>query len=386
MDFDGTLADIVPHPDDARPRAEVVPLLHALVRPYGRVGIVSGRPVEFLRAHLPVPGLALVGQYGLERSVGDRIEADPRVEPFLAAVAEVSARAAAELPGVLIERKGGIAVTLHWRTEQAQAEAGRAWADRIAAETGLALYPTRMAVELRPPVGVDKGDAVTALAGDSRIAMFAGDDHGDLAAFDALAALARRRELDAVVRVAVRSPEEPAELVARTDVGVAGPAGFVSLLVALGRAGAAGRDRPTADRSRHVAGRAGSARATRSSSHRSAGWASAAVRRPIARAVRSSGVHRERGVERVRGLGHVERMDLHRVVAEQLEGAGLARQAEHGVALAQQRPLHRDEVEAVAHRVHEQDVGALQRRDRAREVVLRVDDHRLPVARVPSGR
>ena len=245
MDFDGTIADIVPRPDDARPRAEVVPLLHALVRRYGQVGIVSGRPVEFLRAHVPVPGLSLVGQYGLERWAGDRIVEDPRVEPFLGAVADAVARADAELPGVLIERKGRIAVTLHWRTEQDRADEGRAWAERVAAESGLALYPTRMAVELRPPVGVDKGDAVAALAGRARVAMFAGDDHGDLAAFDALADLERRRELDAVVRVAVRSPEEPVELVARTDVGVAGPAGFVSLLVAL-----AEPVRTTDDRSR----------------------------------------------------------------------------------------------------------------------------------------
>ena len=60
---------------------------------------MSGRPVEFLRTHLPVPGLALVGQYGLERWVGDHVEADPRVEPFLAAVAEAADRADAELPG-----------------------------------------------------------------------------------------------------------------------------------------------------------------------------------------------------------------------------------------------------------------------------------------------
>ncbi len=233
MDFDGTVADIVPRPDDARPRAEVVPLLHSLVDRYGVVGIVSGRPVEFLRTHLPVPGLALVGQYGLERGVGDGIEADPRVEPFLGAIADAAARADAELPGVLVERKGRIAVTLHWREDQDRADAGRSWADRVAAETGLTLYPTRMAVELRPPIGVDKGDAVAALAGPARVAMFAGDDHGDLAAFDALAASVRRGELDAAVRVAVRSPEEPAELVARTDVGVAGPAGFVGLLAAL---------------------------------------------------------------------------------------------------------------------------------------------------------
>jgi trehalose 6-phosphate phosphatase len=233
MDFDGTLADIVPRPDDARPRAEVVPLLGALVDRYGVVGIVSGRPVEFLRTHLPVPGLALVGQYGLERSVAGRVEADPRVEPFLAAVAEVAARADAELPGVLVERKGRIAVTLHWRTDQDRAAEGRDWADRMAADLGLTLYPTRMAVELRPPVGVDKGDAVASLAADARVAMFAGDDHGDLAAFDALDRMRRAGALAAVVRVAVRSPEEPAELVARTDVAVAGPEGFVGLLATL---------------------------------------------------------------------------------------------------------------------------------------------------------
>jgi trehalose 6-phosphate phosphatase len=233
MDFDGTLSEIVPRPDDARPRPEVVPLLLALVDRFAVVGIVSGRPVEFLRTHLPVPGLALVGQYGLERSVGDDVVADPRVEPFVAAVADVAARAEHELPGVLVERKGRIAVTLHWRNAADQGAGSRDWADRVAAETGLTLYPTRMAAELRPPIGVDKGDAVAALVAPHRVAMFAGDDHGDLSAFDALARLRRDGVLDAVVRVAVRSPEEPAELVARTDVGVAGPAGFVSLLAEL---------------------------------------------------------------------------------------------------------------------------------------------------------
>jgi trehalose 6-phosphate phosphatase len=233
MDFDGTLADIVERPEDARARADVAAVLGALVPEYGAVGVVSGRPVEFLRAQLPVPGLALVGQYGLERLVGDRVEADPLVEPFLPAVTEAADRAEAELPGVLVERKGRIAVTLHWRTDAASGVAAQAWADRVAAGSGLVLYPTRMAVELRPPVGVDKGSAVADLAQGARVAMFAGDDHGDLAAFDRLGEMARDGALDTAVRVAVRSPEEPAELLARTDVAVAGPAGFVDLLRAV---------------------------------------------------------------------------------------------------------------------------------------------------------
>ena len=50
MDFDGSLAEIVDHPDDAQPLDGVVGMLHALVARFGRCAIVSGRPVAFLRA------------------------------------------------------------------------------------------------------------------------------------------------------------------------------------------------------------------------------------------------------------------------------------------------------------------------------------------------
>ena len=45
-----------------------------------------------------------------------------------------------------------------------------------------------MAVELRPPVAIDKGDAVRALVEGFDVGAFAGDDTGDLPAFAALAA------------------------------------------------------------------------------------------------------------------------------------------------------------------------------------------------------
>jgi trehalose 6-phosphate phosphatase len=233
MDFDGTLSDIVVRPDDAVPRPEVVPLLRDLSARFRTVGIVSGRPVEFLHDHLPVQGLALVGQYGLERAAEWGTVVDPRAEPFVAAVHEAADRAGTELPGVLVERKGRIAVTLHWRTDEELGEVVRAWADRAAAAYGLALSPTRMAVELRPPLGVDKGDGLAALAEGADTAMFAGDDHGDLAAFDRLTELVRAGRLERAVRVAVRSREEPAALVARADVTVDGPAGFAGFLAAL---------------------------------------------------------------------------------------------------------------------------------------------------------
>ena len=77
---------------------------------------MSGRPVEFLQDRVGIDGVVLVGQYGMERLVGDEIVFDPGAAPYVEPVSEVAAEAAARWPRLVIERKGSIAVALHWRT------------------------------------------------------------------------------------------------------------------------------------------------------------------------------------------------------------------------------------------------------------------------------
>jgi trehalose 6-phosphate phosphatase len=230
VDFDGSLAPIVDDPDAARPFPAARDALGALVDRIARVGVVSGRPAAFLAAALQLPGLIYVGHYGLERIEAGQVVTDPRVAPFLEVVAAVADRAARDLPEARIERKGSISVALHWRGRPALAEPTRAWAEAAAAEAGLALHPGRMVVELRPPVAVDKGTVVEVLCSDLTAACFAGDDAGDLAAFDALARLQAHGDLAHAVRIAVRSPEEPPGLVAAADLAVDGPAGLARVL------------------------------------------------------------------------------------------------------------------------------------------------------------
>lgn len=227
MDFDGTLSAIVDHPDDAVALPGVVEVIARLTTLVARVGIVSGRPVEFLRRVVPVEGVALVGQYGLERWEGGQVVVDPRAQRYAAPIAGVADAADAELSGVFVERKGTVAVTLHWRTTPGLGDRARAWADAAAAAHGLQIYPTKMAVELRPPLPVDKGDGVELLATGMGAALFAGDDHGDLSGFDALDRMTANGTLADALRVGVRSPEAPAELIARADVLVDGPRGFL---------------------------------------------------------------------------------------------------------------------------------------------------------------
>jgi len=230
VDYDGSLAPIVDDPEQAVAHPDAPGVLATLGEQLGLVAVVSGRPVGFLARALAVDGVTLMGQYGLEWLEHGEPVADPRVAPYLEAVATAAAEAERAWPGLFVERKGRLAVTLHWRTE-AEAGAGvMAWADEVGARLGLTVYPTRMARELRPPVPVDKGTAVESLAAGFRAVAFAGDDHGDLAAFDALDRLEASGTGVSVLRIGVRSPEAPAELLERADLVVDEPAGLIELL------------------------------------------------------------------------------------------------------------------------------------------------------------
>jgi trehalose 6-phosphate phosphatase len=65
-------------------------------------------------------------------------------------------------------------------------------------------------------------------------AAFAGDDAGDLPAFDALDRLEATGRLERGVRIGVTSAEGPPELLARADLQVDGPVGLAALLADLG--------------------------------------------------------------------------------------------------------------------------------------------------------
>ncbi len=230
-DFDGTLAPIVDDPTQARPRPDALAVLADLAAALRLVAVVSGRPVAFLRDHVPVHGVVLVGQYGLERLVDGEVIIDPRVDQYRAAVAEAAAEVQGRFPAVLVERKGAAGFGVHWRTRPEAAPPAGALVE-VAAAHGLVFLTSRMAGELRVPIPVDKGTVVQSLLEDPGLvaAGVAGDDVGDLPAFAALADRDAQGDGFVGVRVAVRSGEAPAPLLEHADLVVDGPAGLVTTL------------------------------------------------------------------------------------------------------------------------------------------------------------
>ena len=230
FDYDGSLAPIVDLPADAVALPAAIDALRRLVGRVGRIGIVSGRPVAFLTERVAVPDLVFAGLYGMELMVDGERRVDPRALAFADAVARAADEAETRMPGVLVERKAGVSVTLHWRTNADRAGEVLEVAADLARRHGLAELPTRFAVELRPPVAIDKGNAVDTLIAGFRVAAFAGDDTGDLPAFDALARAVSDSRLDRAVRIGVHSSEMPAALPAAVDGLVDGPYGLAQML------------------------------------------------------------------------------------------------------------------------------------------------------------
>ncbi len=230
VDFDGSLAPIVPDPPSARPLPAARTALERLVPLVARVAVISGRPVEFLAEHLPVADVDLAGLYGLVRRVDGREVVEPRAEPYRALVDQAGDEADAALPGVYVERKG-LTLAFHWRqAPDRQAEVER-YAEELAARHGFGgPHPGKMCVELKPPISMDKGDAVELFCSGLRHAAFAGDDLGDLPAFDRLSALVASGALADGVRIGVHSSEAPPELADHADLVVDGPDGLATLL------------------------------------------------------------------------------------------------------------------------------------------------------------
>ncbi|MGW2286677.1 trehalose-phosphatase [Streptomyces phaeochromogenes] len=245
FDFDGTLAPIVPDPEQARAHPDAVPALAAIAPKVASVAVVTGRPAGVAVRHggfAGVPGLehlVVLGHYGAERwdAVTGTVQA-PAPHPGVA-------EARAELPGFLdsigawqgtwIEEKGR-AVAVHTRRAQdpqAAFEALREPLAELATRHGLIVEPGRMVLELRPP-GMDKGVALGEYVRDigAESVMYCGDDLGDLPAF---AAVEKLRSDGTPGLLVCSGSNEVTELSDRADLVVDGPEGVVRLLAALAK-------------------------------------------------------------------------------------------------------------------------------------------------------
>jgi trehalose 6-phosphate phosphatase len=181
LDLDGTLAPIMPRPEEVGPDARRAALLDDLSRALdGRLAVVSGRALEDLDRILEGRVGAIAAVHGLVRRGAhgvDRVQPHPDLDHARDVLRDL-ARSDRDL---LFEDKS-LSVALHYRNVPSAADAVVEAAERLARSSDLVLQLGDMVAELRTP-GQDKGTAVTAFLREApfvgAVPVFVGDDLTD---------------------------------------------------------------------------------------------------------------------------------------------------------------------------------------------------------------
>ena len=244
LDFDGTLAPIVDDPADARIHPDAAAVLTELADVVRAVTVITGRPARQALAlgELDEVGndlgdsgkeLYLFGQYGNERwSSTSRRIVSPRpprgLATYLGALPALLRRL--DAAGAFVEEKG-LAVAVHTRRLPDPAGAFDRLLpelEKLATDHGLVVEPGRQVIEARA-AGMDKGQVVRTVVEELSAGgfLFAGDDLGDVEAFEAVDDL---REQGLPTFLVCSGSEEQQALAARADLVVEGPDGVLEFL------------------------------------------------------------------------------------------------------------------------------------------------------------
>jgi trehalose 6-phosphate phosphatase len=183
FDFDGTLAPIVDHPDDASVPAEVARGLAELSRRHP-VAVITGRRIADVRARLGFEPRFVIGNHGAEDASTPMPDAAAAALDVLRDRIETEARALADA-GVVVEDKL-YSLAFHYRLA-ADSVAALAAIDALLRDRDPALgcFGGKCVVNVVVTELPDKGDALATLVRrcGAGAAFFVGDDVNDEAVF-----------------------------------------------------------------------------------------------------------------------------------------------------------------------------------------------------------
>lgn len=242
-DIDGTISETAPTVDAAVLFPGMRELLRELTEYFDLVATISGRAVEDQRRMIDIPKVWHVGHHGyeweeLDSTTGKRhpflwSDAKPYLSVVAAALDEIEAELAPQIPGLWMERKG-ITGGVHWRQARNIEDAEKLAIPvikRIASEHGLRIRGGKLAIELFPPVVTNKGNGLRKIieAHQIKSVFYIGDDISDT---DAFLSIRHLREQDACqgLSIGVLHRDSPAALIEQSDMLVSGIAGVSELL------------------------------------------------------------------------------------------------------------------------------------------------------------
>jgi len=221
-DVDGTISPTAPTPQQAKVSRLCRQYLATLCHRLALVAAISGRPATEVRDMVGIDGMVYIGNHGLERLVKGRPEFPHNVQQYLTIIKSVIKELTPllSIEGITIENKG-VTATIHYRLCREPQLAEKEIMGAIKASpqaSNLRIIKERMAIDLLPPIKMDKGTTILDLIQEYNLqsGIYLGDDVTDIDAFRAIHTAGRNFNFHGFA-IGILSPEMPENLVAEVD-------------------------------------------------------------------------------------------------------------------------------------------------------------------------
>jgi len=221
-DVDGTISKTASTPQQAKVSPICRHYLSVLSQHLTLVAAISGRPADEVKNMLKIEGMVYIGNHGLERWAEGHSEFTRDTEGYpeliKAVIKEVTPLLS--MKGIIIEDKG-VTATIHYRLcrEPQSVEKYILTAlQNLPLARKLRIMQDRMAIELLPPVEVNKGTATLDLIRGYNLqgGIYLGDDLTDIDAFRAIHSASHSSDFQGLA-ISIISQEMPEKLVAEAD-------------------------------------------------------------------------------------------------------------------------------------------------------------------------
>jgi len=221
-DIDGTISQTAPTPQQAKVSPICRQHLSALCKQLALVAAISGRPAAEAQNMINIDGMVYIGNHGLERWTGGHSEFRQDVQDYpeviKAAIEELAPLLSTK--GISIDNKR-VTATIHYRLCPEPQLARRdilALIKNSPHVKSLRIIQEKMAVNLLPPVKIDKGTALLDLIQEYNLqgGAYLGDDLTDIDAFRAIHTACHDLDFHGFA-IGVTSREMPEKLVEEAD-------------------------------------------------------------------------------------------------------------------------------------------------------------------------
>jgi len=221
-DVDGTISQTAPTPQQASVSPLCYHYLSLLCSHLALVAAMSGRPAAEVKYMIKIDGMVYMGNHGLERWTEGHSEFPRDVQNYSKVVKDAIKELTPllSIPGVTIEDKG-ITATIHYRLcpePQSVEKVILAAIEDSPRVRSLRVIQERMAIDLLPPVDVNKGMATLDLIQGYNLhgCIYLGNDTTDIDAFRAIHAASHDLNFQGFA-IGIITQETPEKLVVEAD-------------------------------------------------------------------------------------------------------------------------------------------------------------------------